>query len=76
MADVGPNWKAEQLKLKIGIGDLEVRLIRSDLEIVEAENKIKIAKVNKKATEEAIEDGKARLAALIKEHGNLIEEKQ
>jgi len=72
MADVGPNWKAEQLKLYIGVKDLETKLIRSELEIVEAENKVKIAKNNIKAAHEAIADGKERLAALIKEHGDLI----
>lgn len=73
MADVGgPNWKVEQLKLHIGIQDLTTRLIRSQLEITEAEHRIAISEDNIKATHKAIADGQKRLRELIKEHGDLV----
>ena len=68
MADVTPNWQAEVLKQKIGISDLETRLIRSELEIVEAENRIKIAEENIISTHEAIKDSKAKHATFMKDH--------
>ena len=72
MADIGPDWKAEQLKLKIGVENLRVGLIRSELEIVEAETRIKKSKVNIESTHKSIAEGLGRLEDLIKTHGNLI----
>ena len=73
MADVGPDWKAEQLKLKIGIENLKVGLIRAQLTIVEAEGNIRKASTNIESTHKAIGEGEKRLAALVETHGNLIE---
>ena len=76
MADVEPNWRAEQLKKQIQISDLETRLIRSELEIIEAENKAKIAKNNIEATHDAIKEAKATLAAFTKDHAEQLKEQQ
>lgn len=73
MADKGPNWKAEQLKLKIGIENLKVNLIRSQLDIIEAEGRIAASNKNMESTHAAIADGEKRLEELIDSHGNLIE---
>ena len=73
MADKGPNWMAEQLKLRISIDTLKVGLTRSQLEIAEAEGRVEAAKTNIKSTHKAIAEGQERLAKLIKDHGNLIE---
>ncbi len=73
MADKGPNFMAEQLKLKISIDTLSVGLIRAQLEIAEAEGRIAAAKTNIKSTHKAIGEGEERLQRLIKDHGNLIE---
>ncbi len=76
MADVTPNWQAEVLKQKIGISDLETRLIRSELEIVEAENKVRIAKQNITSTHIAIKESKAKHAAFMKDHSEELKEQQ
>ncbi len=73
MADKGPNWKAEQLKLKVGIENLKVNLIRADLEITEAEGRIEASNVNKESLRVAIAEGEKKLKDLIKDKGNLIE---
>ncbi len=73
MADKGPNWKAEQLKLDIAVGNLKVNIRRSLLEIVEAEGRITAAQTNIESTHKAISEGEQRLQDLIKKHGNLIE---
>ena len=73
MADKGPNWKAEQLKLQIAVGNLRVNIQRSRLEIVEAEGRITAAETNIESTHKAISEGEQRLQDLIKKHGNLIE---
>jgi len=73
MADKGPDWKAEELKLVIAVENLKVGLIRSQLEIVEAEGRIERSNTNIKSTHKAIADGEKRLEDMIKAHGNLIE---
>ena len=73
MADRSPDWKAEQLKLKIGVENLKVGLFRSELEITEAEGRIRASKTNIKSLHEAIAEGKKKLDALVKTHGDLIE---
>lgn len=75
MADKGPNWKAEQFKLKIAVENLRVGLIRSQLEIVEAERRIAASETNIESTHKAIEEGEQRLQGLIKDHGDLMKEK-
>lgn len=74
MSDKGPDWKAEQLKVKIGIETLKVGLIRSKLEITEAEGRVKAAQKNTDSTNEAIKNGQERLDELINTHGDLINE--
>ena len=72
MADgPGQNWSVEQLKLRIGVQDLTTRLMRLELEIVEARGRIDNAKNNIKATQKAIAEGEERLSVLVKEHGDL-----
>lgn len=73
MADKGPNWKAEQFKLKIAIENLKVGLIRAQLEIVEAEGRIAASETNIESTHKAITEGEQRLQGLVKDHGDLIE---
>ena len=73
MNDRGPDWKAEQLKLKIGVENLRVGLIRAELEIVEAETRIEKSKINIESTHKSIAEGLGRLEDLIETHGNLIE---
>ena len=73
MANKGPNWKAEQLKLQIAVGNLKVNIQRSQLEIVEAEGRIGASEKNIESTNKAISEGKQRLQDLIEKHGNLIE---
>ncbi len=73
MADKGPNWKAEQLKLHIAVGNLKVNIQRSRLEIVEAEGRIAASEKNIESTRKAISEGEQRLQDLVKKHGNLIE---
>lgn len=74
MADgPGPNWKIEQMKLKVGMQDLNTRLLRLKLAIAESEGRIENDKNNIKATEKAIEEARKNFAALVKEHGDLTE---
>lgn len=76
MADVQPNFKAEHLKMKIHLSSLETNLIRSELEIVEAENKIKLANINIESTKEAVTKQKAKLATFDKDHAEQLKEQQ
>lgn len=73
MADKGPNWKAEQLKLCIAVENLRVNIRRSQLEIIEAEGRVAAAEKNIEATHKSITEGEQRLQDLIDKHGNLIE---
>ena len=73
MADKGPNWKAEQLKLRIVVENLKVNIHRSRLEIIESEGRIVAAETNIESTRKAISEGEQRLQDLVKKHGNLIE---
>ncbi len=73
MADKGPNWKAEQLKIRIMVENLKVNRIRSELEIIEAEGRIEACQKNITATHKAVGDAEEKLEELVKKHGNLIE---
>ncbi len=73
MADKGPNWKAEQLKIHIAIENLKVNRIRSQLEIIEAEGRIEACQKNINATHQAVSDAEEKLSVLMEKHGNLIE---
>ncbi len=73
MADKGPNWKAEQLKLRIAVENLKVNIHRSRLEIIEAEGRIAASEKNIESTHKSIDEGEQRLQDLVKKHGNLIE---
>ena len=61
MADKGPDFKAEQLKIMIQIETLKVGLIRAELEIVEAESRVKASKTNIESTHSAIAETQQKL---------------
>ncbi len=73
MADIGPNFKSEQLKLYIQIETLKVNKIKSELEIIEAEGRIEGSRKNIESTFQAVSQAEEKLEKLIEKHGNLIE---
>ncbi len=72
MADKGPDFKAEQLKIMIQIETLKVGLIRAELEIVEAESRVKASKTNIESTHSAIAETQQKLKDFIKQRGDLV----
>jgi len=72
MADKGgPDPKLLQLKLKMGISNLQTTVFRNEMEIVESEGRITNAKNNIKSSSKAIEEAAENLAKSIQEHGDL-----
>ena len=72
MADKGgPDPKLLQLKLKMGISNLQTTVFRNEMEIVESEGRITNAKNNIKASSKAMDESTENLAKSIQEHGDL-----
>ncbi len=72
MADKGPNFKVEQLKLIVQVENLKVGLFRSELDIAEAEGRIKASQTNIESTHKAIAESEEKLKEFIKSHGDRL----
>ena len=71
MADVMPNYYVEQQKVRSHIADLEHRIVRYKLDVMEASEKKRSAVLNIKQTLKAIADFESKLKGLEKEHGKV-----
>ena len=73
MADVMPDYKMEQQRLRMQIAALNHNLERYRFEVMEVESRKAKAFENIAATEKAIGDLETNLAGLAKTHGKLPE---
>lgn len=72
MADVGPDYRVEQQRLRSQVAQLRANLERFRLDLIEFESRELQTQGNIEATEAAIIEHDGKLTSLIEAHGDLM----